>query len=65
MDGLPRVGWSRRVGKKADEECRETIGERQKQYRKRQVEGGVEIDDEACWGRFDMSEQPGNHRQKR
>jgi len=65
MDGLPRVGRSGRVGKEADQERRETIGERKKQYRKRQVEGGVEINDEARRGRFEMSERPGNHREKR
>jgi len=54
MDGLARVGRFGRVGNKADQKRRETIGERQKQHRKRQVEGGVKIDDEACRGGFKM-----------
>ena len=61
MDGLPRVGRSGRVGKKPDEERRETIGEGEGQHRERQVEGGVEIDDQTRRRGFDMREQPGNH----
>jgi hypothetical protein len=43
MDRLARVNRARRVGKKANEQRREPIGQGQKQHRKCQVEGGVEI----------------------
>jgi hypothetical protein len=63
--GFPGSSRSARVGKKTDEERREAIGERQKQHREHQVEGGVEIDNEARRGRFDLRQQPGNQCQKR
>src|SRR6516164_9285985 len=53
--GFP--GWA---GKKPGEEPRETIGEGEGQHRERQVEGGVEIDDQTRRRGFDMREQPGN-----
>ena len=61
MDGLSRVGRAGWVRKKPGEEPRETIGEGEGQHRERQVEGGVEIDDQTRRRGFDMREQPGNH----
>ena len=56
VNRLGRVGRARRIGEKSDQQRREPIGQREKQYRQHQVEDGMEIDNQARWTGIDMLE---------